>query len=125
MGVWGKDKCKRFQNKRNSESLGPGTYHNSSDKTKPKAKNKTVLGSNSFVSNTVRTFDSIVYEAKNMQTLMIRQQEDYRTEKPAPGSYNIASTSKASDLWRYRNQTFGSTRERFQRSKTEETRPFY
>lgn len=81
-GVWGKDKCRRFSTKCITE-LGPGSYeieHKKEDKK----------GSTAFLSSTVRTFDTIVFDTLNVDTLALRQVEHYRIEQPAPGTYNIA-----------------------------------
>jgi hypothetical protein len=56
-GVWGKDKCKRFSAKCVTE-VGPGSYDLPIEFNQTK---KGVSGSNSFLSNTVRTFDTIIY----------------------------------------------------------------
>jgi hypothetical protein len=88
--------------------VGPGSYDLFGEERSKRKEKKGAVGSNSFVSGTVRTFDTIVYDAKNMETLVMRQMEDYRAEQPAPGSYNI-STNKLLDSNKYKNQTFGST----------------
>jgi hypothetical protein len=115
-GVWGKDKSKRFSTKCVTE-LGPGSYEVEHRKEGGK-------GSTAFLSSTVRTFDTIVFDTRNVDTLALRQVEHYRAEQPAPGSYNIAPQRKTEPP-EYRNQTFGSTMDRFGRSKTEEAVPFY
>lgn len=69
-GVWGKDKCRRFSAKCVTE-LGPGSYeveHKKDDKK----------GSTAFLSSTVRTFDTIVFDTRNVDTLALRQAEHYR-----------------------------------------------
>ena len=93
-------------------TLGPGTYD-------PTPNNKTAISkkakknpSNFFMSNTVRTFDTIVYNAQNQETLMLREYEDFKREEPAPGSYNITS-DKQNESEKYKNKSFGSTKKRF------------
>jgi hypothetical protein len=69
-GVWGKDKCKRFVSKCVTE-VGPGTYDLPAEPQRNSKKG--VAGSNPFLSNTVRTFDTIVYETRNAETLAMRK----------------------------------------------------
>ncbi len=64
-GVWGKDKVRRFSTKCVTE-LGPGSYEIEHKKEGGK-------GSTAFLSNTVRTFDTIVFDTHNVETLALRQ----------------------------------------------------
>jgi hypothetical protein len=74
---WSKNKIGRFDN-HYSPALGPGTYDLTPNKKQTK-KTK-AFPSNFFMSNTVRTFDTIVYQAKNRDTLEMREMKHFKTE---------------------------------------------
>lgn len=112
--TWGKDRVDRFSQKCYTE-VGPGKYDHEA-KVFRKKKNNPMGG---FASNTVRSmFDSIIYNTSNQDTLKLRETGHFKTNLPAPGSYELHSKS-LNESEKYKNQSFGSTNKRFAEKEEE------
>ena len=54
-------------------------------------------------------FDQLTYETSSSVKLCIRKQLNYKSQSPAPGSYNLDQKKNQNNVFQF----FGSTEERF------------
>ena len=109
--IWGKDKTKRFVMDRKI-ALGPGQYKADYNPSRPE--DKANLSAGHFRSGTVRTyFDSLIYKTNNEGVVQDRAKHIFKTKDPAPGQYEVNSSSFSSGEKPFSFQFFGSTVQRF------------
>ena len=94
------------------QPLGPGKYNAEFHPVRPEDKVK--QPSHNFKSGTVRTyFDSLIYRSNNTDVVEERNKSHYISRDPAPGQYEINTSSIRTKEKPFSFQFFGSTVERF------------
>ncbi len=93
-------------------ALGPGQYKADYNPSRPE--DKANLSAGHFRSGTVRTyFDSLIYKTNNEGVVQDRAKQIFKTKDPAPGQYEVNSSSFSSGEKPFSFQFFGSTVQRF------------